>query len=133
MIHDKSHYSVTKSVNWLGLGEENVLKIKTDDTSRIDTVELEAAVVASIAEGSKPLVVSVTAGTTVFGAFDDLNRVADICQQHGIWLHVDVCDSMRRHERTINLVNPYALLLANRHRGVAQQFSPNVINHCSPG
>ncbi|XP_062706013.1 acidic amino acid decarboxylase GADL1 [Aedes albopictus] len=86
---EDSHYSVTKSVNWLGLGEENVLKIKTDDTSRIDTVELEAAVVASIAEGSKPLVVSVTAGTTVFGAFDDLNRVADICQQHGIWLHVD--------------------------------------------
>ncbi|EAT46949.1 AAEL001902-PA [Aedes aegypti] len=86
---EDSHYSVTKSANWLGLGEENVLRVRTDATSRIDTTELEVAIVRSIAEGDKPLIVSVTAGTTVFGAFDDLNRVADICQQHQIWLHVD--------------------------------------------
>lgn len=81
----------------MGLGEENVLRVRTDATSRIDTTELEVAIVRSIAEGDKPLIVSVTAGTTVFGAFDDLNRVADICQQHQIWLHVDVCgDTMSR-------------------------------------
>lgn len=65
-------------------------KVKTDDTSRIEPTLLEAAIVDAIAEGSKPLIVSVTAGTTVFGAFDDLNRIADICQQYQIWLHVDV-------------------------------------------
>ncbi|XP_065075265.1 acidic amino acid decarboxylase GADL1-like [Ochlerotatus camptorhynchus] len=86
---EDSHYSVTKSANWLGLGEENVLKVKTDDTSRIEPAQLEAAIVDAIAGGSKPLVVSVTAGTTVFGAFDDLNRIADICQRYRIWLHVD--------------------------------------------
>ena len=31
-----------------------------------------------------------TTGTTVIGAFDEFNPIADICQKHGIWLHVDV-------------------------------------------
>ena len=31
-----------------------------------------------------------TTGTTVLGACDDLNAVADVCQKHGVWFHVDV-------------------------------------------
>ncbi|XP_058820656.1 glutamate decarboxylase 2-like [Topomyia yanbarensis] len=86
--HD-SHYSLAKSANWLGLGEENVLKIKTDDMCRIDIDLLEEAIADAIERGSKPLIVSVTAGTTVFGAFDNLEMVADVCQRYQIWMHVD--------------------------------------------
>jgi len=34
--------------------------------------------------------VTATAGTTVLGAFDPFNDIADICEEHGMWLHIDV-------------------------------------------
>ena len=33
--------------------------------------------------------VNATCGTTVFGAFDPLEGIADICKKYGIWLHAD--------------------------------------------
>ena len=31
-----------------------------------------------------------TSGTTVFGAYDPLIPISDICKKYGLWLHVDV-------------------------------------------
>ena len=33
---------------------------------------------------------SATGGTTVLGAFDPIPEMADICNKHDIWFHVDV-------------------------------------------
>ena len=41
-------------------------------------------------EGMAPLFVCCTAGTTVYGAWDPIDKIADICERHRIWLHVDV-------------------------------------------
>lgn len=41
-------------------------------------------------QNEAPMMVAATAGTTVLGAYDDLNAIADVCQRHGIWLHCDV-------------------------------------------
>ena len=30
-----------------------------------------------------------TSGTTVFGAYDPLDKIAEICSHHNLWLHVD--------------------------------------------
>lgn len=27
----------------------------------------------------------------VLGAFDDLNKIADVCEKYGLWLHADAC------------------------------------------
>lgn len=45
---------------------------------------------AFLPQGAVPFLVSATSGTTVLGAFDPLEAVADVCQRHGLWLHVDV-------------------------------------------
>lgn len=41
-------------------------------------------------QGAVPFLVSATSGTTVLGAFDPLEEIADVCHRHGLWLHVDV-------------------------------------------
>ncbi|KAH0627529.1 hypothetical protein JD844_003330 [Phrynosoma platyrhinos] len=40
-------------------------------------------------QGFVPFLVSATAGTTVYGAFDPLIAIADICKKYKIWMHVD--------------------------------------------
>lgn len=44
----------------------------------------------SFPQGLVPFYVNATAGTTVYGAFDPLNDIADICHKHTLWMHVDV-------------------------------------------
>lgn len=41
-------------------------------------------------QGYIPLYVNATAGTTVYGAFDPIQEIADICEKYNLWLHVDV-------------------------------------------
>lgn len=41
-------------------------------------------------QGYVPMFVNATAGTTVYGAFDPINEIADICEKYNLWLHVDV-------------------------------------------
>ena len=52
--------------------------------------ELEMMIISCIEQKEFPLLVSLTSGTTVFGAFDPITQVADICEKFKIWLHVDV-------------------------------------------
>ena len=52
--------------------------------------ELERLIEKSITDGKIPFLVNATAGTTVFGAFDPINEIADICEKHHLWLHIDV-------------------------------------------
>jgi glutamate decarboxylase len=40
--------------------------------------------------GYLPFLLSATAGTTVIGAFDPLDQLADVCKKYDLWLHVDV-------------------------------------------
>lgn len=42
------------------------------------------------AQGAVPFMVNATAGTTVLGAFDPIQEIADICEKYKLWLHVDV-------------------------------------------
>ncbi|XP_058529785.1 cysteine sulfinic acid decarboxylase isoform X3 [Ochotona princeps] len=51
--------------------------------------DLERQILLAKAEGAVPFLVNATCGTTVLGAFDPLEAIADVCQRHGLWLHVD--------------------------------------------
>ena len=54
--------------------------------------DLEMKLQQSKSVGCRPFMVVATAGTTVLGAFDNINDIADVCVRHSVWLHVDVSD-----------------------------------------
>lgn len=65
------------------------------------SADLEEKILESINQNKQPFYVNATAGTTVLGAFDDLNAIADICSEYKLWMHVDVrhLDEFRFNEK----------------------------------
>lgn len=55
----------------------------------MNVVELDQTLTRLRAEGHPIIAVVTCACSTPIGAFDPLNSIADICQQHGVWMHVD--------------------------------------------
>jgi glutamate/tyrosine decarboxylase-like PLP-dependent enzyme len=85
----ESHYSVRKNAGMLGIGRDNVHKVPVDQVGRMIPAELDKAIERDIAEGSTPLMVITTSGTTVMGAFDQIRPLSKVATKHNIWLHVD--------------------------------------------
>jgi glutamate/tyrosine decarboxylase-like PLP-dependent enzyme len=88
-VNEQAHYSFDTAANVLGIGSKNVIKVKAGSDGRIIPAELEKAIEASLARGEKPFFVSATCATTLRGAYDPIDEMADICQKHNIWLHAD--------------------------------------------
>jgi glutamate/tyrosine decarboxylase-like PLP-dependent enzyme len=86
----QSHYSIKKAAHWLGFGTESVKVIKTNNHGQMLVEDLDVAIQTERDCGRYPLMVNATAGTTVLGAIDDLEAVAEVCKKHGVWMHVDV-------------------------------------------
>ncbi|XP_031665798.1 glutamate decarboxylase 1-like isoform X2 [Oncorhynchus kisutch] len=87
---EHSHYSIKKAGAALGFGSENVVLLSTDERGRVIPADLEAKILDVKQKGYHPLFVNATAGSTVYGAFDPINEIADICEKYDMWLHVDV-------------------------------------------
>nr|XP_028605822.1 glutamate decarboxylase 1 isoform X1 [Podarcis muralis] len=86
---EHSHYSIKKAGAALGFGTENVILIKCNERGKIIPADLEAKILEAKQKGYVPLYVNATAGTTVYGAFDPIQEMADICDKYNLWLHVD--------------------------------------------
>jgi glutamate/tyrosine decarboxylase-like PLP-dependent enzyme len=84
-----SHFSVQKSARLLGLGEDSVVCVPTDERHRMDPAALDRSLAACTALGLRPMAVVATAGTTDFGAIDPLPEIADLARAYATWLHVD--------------------------------------------
>ena len=88
-ISDQAHYSFISAANVLGLGVENIIRVKSDQLGRMDTEALELSIQTAIGSGKIPFFIGATAGTTVLGAFDSIEVIANIASKYNLWLHVD--------------------------------------------
>ncbi|HET9125938.1 MAG TPA: aminotransferase class V-fold PLP-dependent enzyme, partial [Solirubrobacteraceae bacterium] len=86
---DEAHYSVVRGVEAAGLGASSVRRLPIDSGRRLRVDALADALARDRGDGVVPVAVVATAGTTLSGAVDPLDRIADLCAQYGTWLHVD--------------------------------------------
>ena len=83
------HYSITRAVELLGIGSNNLRDLPIDEAHRMRPEALAEAIDRDRADGVTPVAVVATAGTTLTGAIDPIDPIADVCEQRGVWLHVD--------------------------------------------
>jgi len=86
---EHAHSSVEKGALAIGLGRRGVRKIPVDSEYRMDVAALEAAIQKDRAAGFRPFCVSATVGTTSTTSIDPVDRIADVTEREGLWLHVD--------------------------------------------
>ncbi len=86
---DETHRCLERSVELLGLGNEALRKIPTDNDCRIEVDALKLAITKDREQGYYPFCIIGCAGTTNTGAFDDLNALANIAQKEKMWFHID--------------------------------------------
>ncbi len=84
----EAHYSVRRAAEVLGIGGRNVRAIPIDAHRRMDVTACAEAIDHDKRNGVTPVAVVATAGTTLTGAVDDIDALADVCGDD-IWLHVD--------------------------------------------
>ena len=86
---EEVHSSIDKACITLGLGRAGIRKIPTDERFRMDPAALEAAIAEDRTNGILPIAVVATVGTTSTTSIDPVPEIADICERHRLWLHVD--------------------------------------------
>jgi aromatic-L-amino-acid/L-tryptophan decarboxylase len=85
----EGHGCARKAIELLGFGSSSIRIIPTSADFRMDVDALERTIADDQSRDARPVAVVASAGTTNTGAIDDLDRIADLCQRHGVWLHVD--------------------------------------------
>jgi len=138
------HYSNKKNAALLGLGTNNMVGVEVNETGEMDIDDLKRKVDIALQEGSVPFCVIGTSGTTVMGAYDNLNAIADVCQEYSMWLHTDACwgggalfskklkSRMAGIERSDSVaMNPHKLLSAPQQCCMFVTQHPEVLNGSS--
>ncbi|WP_020409890.1 pyridoxal phosphate-dependent decarboxylase family protein [Hahella ganghwensis] len=81
------HASTLKCMAMVGLGRKAWRPVAClKDSEAMDVSDLERQLAASSSPGK---IVVASAGTVTGNDFDNLALIADLCQQHKAWLHVD--------------------------------------------
>jgi aromatic-L-amino-acid decarboxylase len=86
---EETHHCLERSVELLGLGNDALRWIKTDDYCRIVLKSLKDSIMQDTKQGYHPFCIIGNAGTVNTGAFDDLNALADLCERENLWFHID--------------------------------------------
>ena len=122
----EAHSSIEKAVKIAGIGSNNIRLIEVDQDFAMDPIKLRKAINMDIENGKIPAFVCATIGTTSSTAIDPLEEIGKICDEFGIWLHVDaamagsvsICPEYRFIHDGIEYAdsycfNPHKFLLTN--------------------
>lgn len=105
LVSERGHYSLKKSADILGIGQDSVIAIETDENNKIDCQKLAQKCQELAEQNIKVLAIVGVAGTTETGNIDPLDKMAEIAKQYQCYFHVDAAWGG-------------ATLLSHKHRGL---------------
>ena len=88
-MSDQSHTALVRAARIVGVRPEHIRMVRSDDRFRIEVDALRTAITEDREQGMNPIAICANAGTTNTGAVDPIPELADLCDELGIWLHVD--------------------------------------------
>ena len=103
LVSERGHYSLKKSADILGIGQDSDIAIPTDEYNKVDCQKLAQKCQELAEKNIKVLSIVGVAGTTETGNIDPLDQMADIAEQYQCHFHVDAAWGG-------------ATLLSNKHR-----------------
>lgn len=84
-----THTWVEKAADLSGLGTDAIRWIETDPEGRMRISRLREALDWDLDQGRRPVMVVGNGGSVATGAVDDLEALAALCRERGVWFHVD--------------------------------------------
>lgn len=85
----ETHSWAEKGCDFLGLGRDAMRRVAADRYGRVEPEAIREAIREDRRRGEQPICIIGNAGTVDTGAIDNLDALADICQEEDVWLHVD--------------------------------------------
>ena len=83
------HTWIEKAADLSGLGSDSVRWVDTDSEGRLNISVLQEQVESDLAAGDLPFLVIGTGGSVSTGAVDPLPALRELCDDFGMWFHVD--------------------------------------------
>jgi L-2,4-diaminobutyrate decarboxylase len=94
IISEQSHYSIERNIKIMGLGEDSIIKVPSDSGYKMRVDLLEEYKSRAEKNGIRIISVIANSCSTATGSYDDLEPIADFCEKHGLWLHIDGAHGM---------------------------------------
>lgn len=88
-VSDQAHYSFGTAANLLGIGANNLIKVKSDKYGKMIIEELENEILKSLQRNELPFFIAATAGTTMLGAFDSFEEINKVSKKYNCHFHID--------------------------------------------
>ena len=89
MLPYETHYSASKSAGILGIGANSMYSLEVDNSGAIIPDKLPKVYKRLVNDKKTPIALVANACSTSVGIYDPIDEIADFCNEHNIWLHVD--------------------------------------------
>ena len=121
VTHTDAHYCVARAAGILGLGTQQIVRVDLDERRRMNVEQLDQLLTGIRNEGRVAIAVSCCACATPTGAFDPLEQIADVCERHGVWMHVDAAHGggalmSRRHRDKLSGIHRADSIVWDAHK-----------------
>ncbi len=123
-----AHSSIDKAARISGIGDANLVRVPVrGERFAMDVAALRETVAADRAAGRLPAAIVACLGGTSVGACDDIEAVAGVAREEGLYLHVDaawagsamICPEFRHLMRGAELADSFVL---NPHKWLFTNF-----------